>query len=775
MILQDLTCGGLEENTIYAKKNPLITLNEHTNDCMLIMQFLKNSIPDLERITIYGKRIWDILFIAIFFHDIGKGVKGFQEMLLNGKQYLFRHERLSAAIFKQVFSKQISDKEMSIVIRAVLSHHKYCEYLNEILTSELYLGDYEDSIISFESQQKELLVAPIQKYIAQFHLLCEKYIGRTLLKCYLQTLDITKIQDVLKQEIHDYFGFNKLNDDVFFELILWGLLKNCDHMGSARIKSLPVIKQEHQKFLEKITKPYEHQKKCWESTENVLLIAPTGSGKTEAAFGWAFNQINHSGHKHIFYMLPYTASINAMFNRLTKEINNERDPFDEESVVGLVHGKLRQFIADCFDEHSYDEKNIAKISENFRLINKPIKITTPFQILKFIFGVKHFEKGLVELAGAILIYDEIHAYDKETFLKILWSLEWLQHYFKVKVFIATATLPTFLQEMIIKTLKIEKPIKADTALLKSFTRHKVKTIQGTIEENIDLIFEQILLGKKVLIVCNTVDKAQLMFEKIYKDSHLKDEEISLLHSRFIYKDRNIIEKRIMDENSKIRVLIGTQAIEVSLNIDYDVLFSEPAPLDALFQRFGRINRKREKGICQVNIFTTGGKYDHKIYEREIVENTLQVLKDVEAKEEGLILETNLQDMMDQVYKPWDMQDYEIQLWKKDFYNMMERLLPYREHRLTEAEFEKQFKTINVLPHCFYDEYIRLLDEGKYVQAEMLTCQLHMSKLYAGKIRERMKKIDFNNNKINDLWLIECKYDKRMGLLLSEQEEIDTIL
>ena len=182
--------------------------------------------------------------------------------------------------------------------------------------------------------------------------MCEKYIGRTLLKCYLQTLDITKIQDVLKQEIHDYFGFNKLNDDVFFELILWGLLKNCDHMGSARIKSLPVIKQEHQKFLEKITKPYEHQKKCWESTENVLLIAPTGSGKTEAAFGWAFNQINHSGHKHIFYMLPYTASINAMFNRLTKEINNERDPFDEESVVGLVHGKLRQFIADCFDEHS---------------------------------------------------------------------------------------------------------------------------------------------------------------------------------------------------------------------------------------------------------------------------------------------------------------------------------------------------------------------------------------------------------------------------------------
>jgi len=193
------------------------------------------------------------------------------------------------------------------------------------------------------------------------------------------------------------------------------------------------------------------------------------------------------------------------------------------------------------------------------------------------------------------------------------------------------------------------------------------------------------------------------------------------------------------------------------------------------QRFGRINRKRAKGICQVNIFSEGGRYDHKVYDVDTVKATLDELKNVETTLDGIIYEDRLQEMMDRVYKAWDLKSYEIQMLKKDFYSMMEKLLPYREHKITEEEFEDQFQTIEVLPRYYYEQYIKLMDEGKLLQAEMLTCQLHKSKLYNPKVRENFTRLDKGLRRIKDVWLIDCKYDEKMGLILSEKEMIDSFL
>lgn len=780
MKLQDSICGGLEGKVILAKSNPLVTLDEHIEDCMLVMQLLKKSLPYIGNITNYKKRIWRNLFIAIFFHDVGKATEGFQKMLITGKRYKFRHERLSGAFFDKVFIGDMTQEEKTGILRAILTHHKVCEELKDILNSESYREDLSfifesEDVVGFNTEWEKMQFDKLDKFLKKIEEFAAQY-GEGLLGSYnykfcLQNLD--KPNDVLGDEINKICSLEKLSKEYFSELIFWGLLKNCDHMGSAKIKKIPLIQPQNQNFLKNLIKAYNHQKECWRHKGNVLLIAPTGSGKTEAAFGWAFNIINNFGHRHIFYILPYTASINAMFYRLNKDIDGGKDPFSDETVVGLVHGKLRQFVADFFDEDYYDEKRVKELAENYRMIVKPIKVTTPFQILKYLFGVKGFEKGLIELAGAILIYDEIHAYDKETFLRILWSLDWFQKYMKVKVFVTTATLPTFLQDLLMQTLGLKSSIRADEDLLKSFTRHKVKIVDGTIEENIEQIIEEINNRKKVLVVCNTVDKAQAIYKEL--KNYLTDNEISLLHSRFVYKDRIAQEKSITKEDSSIKVLIGTQAIEVSLNIDYDVLFSEPAPLDALLQRFGRINRKRAKGICQVNIFSEGGRYDHKVYDVDTVKATLDELKNVETTLDGIIYEDRLQEMMDRVYKAWDLKSYEIQMLKKDFYSMMEKLLPYREHKITEEEFEDQFQTIEVLPRYYYEQYIKLMDEGKLLQAEMLTCQLHKSKLYNPKVRENFTRLDKGLRRIKDVWLIDCKYDEKMGLILSEKEMINSFL
>ena len=105
-----------------------------------------------------------------------------------------------------------------------------------------------------------------------------------------------------------------------------------------------------------------------------------------------------------------------------------------------------------------------------------------------------------------------------------------------------------------------------------------------------------------------MDKAQFIYEW-FKENDVDNS--ALLHSRFILKDRERIEKNL----DNLNLLIGTQAIEVSLDIDYDVLYSEPAPLDALIQRFGRVNRRGWKDdiIKQVNIFKIGSDNDNYIY------------------------------------------------------------------------------------------------------------------------------------------------------------------
>ena len=109
----------------------------------------------------------------------------------------------------------------------------------------------------------------------------------------------------------------------------------------------------------------------------------------------------------------------------------------------------------------------------------------------------------------------------------------------------------------------------------------------------------------------------------------------------------LAEKTIED---KIRFATDVY-VDVSLNIDFDIMFTEPAPLDALIQRFGRINRRRKKGICPVYVCSKGGENDHYIYPKEIVNNTMNVLRDT-----SVIKESKLQQMLDTVYPDFPEKD-----------------------------------------------------------------------------------------------------------------------
>ena len=419
--------------------------------------------------------------------------------------------------------------------------------------------------------------------------------------------------------------------------------------------------------------------------------------------------------------------------------------FKDDGLVGLLHAKAKFFIDEFYEKK--DGQTFADIADLNKKVYKPLKVATPYQILKWAFGVKGFEKGLTELAGSYLIIDEIHVYNDELYQNMLFFLEWLIKKLCVKIFIMSATLPTFIQKQLESELKV-KIIKPQIELLQNLKRHRISLIESKME---DKILEYIN-GKnlKILIVCNTVSKAQ----EIYNLLGCYDLKI-MLHSRFNAADRVRIEDKILTKQPKI--LIGTQAIEVSLNIDYDVIFSEIAPLDSLLQRFGRVYRgRRIKPDQEPNcfIFTDIDPIFKKIYTRpNVLENTLNELR---KHNEEQIDEEKVQTMLDNVYEPIKIDENE----KINFFKMLDGLYPYNVYEDNEEQFDSQFDGVEVLPcelESKFDEYV---SKGRFLEAEKLLVPISKTKFH------QYKKYGYISSKLKKGYvkMVCLKYDNELGLL-----------
>ncbi len=160
------------------------------------------------------------------------------------------------------------------------------------------------------------------------------------------------------------------------------------------------------------------------------------------------------------------------------------------------------------------------------------------------------------------------------------------------------------------------------------------------------IEEAIKKYKKVLIVVNTVDEAIRLY-KVYKEM---SEYAICFHSRFIQKDRFDKEQDILkrEREGLPILLIATQVVEVSLDIDFDILFTENAPIDAIIQRAGRVNRKRKHSkISKVIVFKHQPVTEEFIYtETDILRKTFEVLSREHNKK---LTEHDLNNLVDEVY------------------------------------------------------------------------------------------------------------------------------
>ena len=254
-------------------------------------------------------------------------------------------------------------------------------------------------------------------------------------------------------------------------------------------------------------------------------------------------------------------------------------------------------------------------------------------------------------------------------------------------------------------------------------RYNLKLVYKPIESGIHEAIDIAKAGGKVLIIANTVQKSQEIYEQIYPQWP----QTILLHSRFIYRDRIKKEEEAM-KAAPGTILISTQIVEVSLDISYDILLTELAPVDALIQRMGRVNRNGKKPPVDVLIFTEVDENSQRIYCKELLALSLNIIQELPTipEERDFIEATN------RLYN-------EVTSWKffqKDLKEGEERFRELREILgtytidLGDEEFRKKFITrksiysVDVIPDSFIQEAYEMVEQSKRWKLIELTVPVH---------------------------------------------------
>ena len=272
-----------------------------------------------------------------------------------------------------------------------------------------------------------------------------------------------------------------------------------------------------------------------------------------------------------------------------------------------------------------------------------------------------------------------------------------------KFSVITATFPPILNYFL-KKLKIDF-IESEN-FIENKIRHSVKVLDEEINaEFIDKIYQK-NKNLKILVVCNTIKKANEIYEKL---NNMGIANINLIHSRFINSDRKKKEEEIFEfaSSTKSGIWIGTQVVEASLDIDFDVLITELSDLNGLFQRMGRCYRKREfdKKTGEYNCFVftkrcSGTLGEYSIVDKEIHKKSKEALNKVDK----FLSESHKISLIEKVYSYESLKNTKYFETIEKTINFLENLLS--EYSMTGREAQKKLRNIfneDIIPLKIFEE------------------------------------------------------------------------
>lgn len=369
----------------------------------------------------------------------------------------------------------------------------------------------------------------------------------------------------------------------------------------------------------------------------IILEAPMGEGKTEAALVAAEILAMKTGRNGVFFGLPTQATSNGIFPRIEEWLEFlSKDRADGEDVYRprLVHGKAAlNESAKRSDKELAEHVDVDGSGSGSVQINEwfsgrktanldSFVVATVDQFLMIALKQKHLALRHLGFSKKVVIIDEVHAYDAYMSQYLYMAVTWMAAY-DVPVIILSATLPADKREELVwnyikgtgrdwdEVIKPENGLRTGVYPLitasdgnkvvqvTEFERPEVKviTIELVEDEELEEVLDRAIApGGVVGVILNTVKRSQeltrLCIEKY------GEQNVVLLHSRFIATERIAREKELLDligkggDRPEKKIIIGTQVIEQSLDIDFDVLISDLAPMDLLIQRVGRLHRHK---------------------------------------------------------------------------------------------------------------------------------------------------------------------------------------
>ena len=466
-----------------------------------------------------------------------------------------------------------------------------------------------------------------------------------------------------------------------------------------------------------------------------------------------------------FFTLPLRISINAIFDRI-KDIINYKS-------VGLLHSAALDYLEEAETEFGISNAEW----EQAKNLSYRITTCTVDQIFPFVFKYKGYERIYSTLAYSKVIIDEIQAYDPEITAIILKGLQMISN-IGGRFMIMTATLPRIYKDKL-EEMKIDFEYKEVPSKLE---RHKIKLEKSDIIDSCEIIYEK-AKNKKVLVIANTVNKAIEIYKKILE---YNNKNVRLLHARFIAKDRAKLEKEIKefsDNKKENGVWITTQLVEASLDIDFDYLYTEMSTLDSLFQRLGRCYRKRKFDMNEPNIYIFTEKnsgissvYDKKnnVYDKKIYEISKQLL---EKYDEKLLKEEQKMMLVDKLYSKEKLKDSDFLRNFEEGMKVLDNIIDYDVDKKEAQQLLRKIESYTVIPKSIYDENIELFDEYKNEKDREKRRKLkrEMNKLTTTISSGQMRKVReyvVNSIEIEEIQVLNLKYDNKIGLLLENDEEYD---
>lgn len=485
----------------------------------------------------------------------------------------------------------------------------------------------------------------------------------------------------------------------------------------------------------------ELQQFCKENTnKNIVVVAQTGMGKTEAGLHWI-------GNNKGFFILPLKTAINAIYKRVKEDILVQNHI---ESKLALLHSDALSY----YNNDKNSEMDIMDYYNQSKQLSIPLSISTLDQLFDFVFKYQGYELKLATLSYSKIVIDEIQMYGADLLAYLIYGIKTVNK-FGGKIAILTATLAPFIRDLL-RTGK--DPIEfEEKTFINDIKRHNVKVYHSQIDT--DSIYNKFVensekikgnrkkgISNKILVVCNTVKKAQQIYNELLEKGV---SNINILHSKFIKCERSAKEREILEfgktENMGECIWIATQIVEASLDIDFDYLFTELSDISGLFQRLGRCNRKGIKPVDEPNCFVfleidnnlltngTKGFIDSKIYEL-----SKDALKDID----GLLTESDKINIINKYLTTENLKGSDYLFKYNEFAKWIEDLPPYE---IDKKDVKlRNIISYDVIPNEIYQKHKEEIDGKsrkllKVVNRKLDKIELDKIKLEKIRLKEEVKK------------------------------------